>query len=99
IAVIGGKVAIDAVPDRGALGHHHDVLGDGHAAVDVDQDVAVVLGNALGGGHRDGKQRHAGEQRQAHAPHVGRPWSSCTWTVARASSSAAKKSASRNTVV
>src|SRR3546814_5298122 len=47
VAVAGGEVAVDAAPDRAALGAHADVLDDVEAAVGVHHDHRVVGQDAL----------------------------------------------------
>src|SRR3546814_10750846 len=109
VAVAGGEVAVDAAPDRAALGAHADVLDDVEAAVGVHLDHRVVGQDALarlrlGGAeecqHHQGGGRGRGREgvRGSHAcpHHYADHRDSSTLTAASHSSSAWKNPAASN---
>src|SRR3546814_638128 len=104
--VAGGEVAVDAAPDRAALGAHADVLDDVEAAVGVHLDHRVVGQDALarlrlggaeecqhhqGGGSGRGREGVRGSHDCPH--HYADHRDSSTFTAARPSSAAWKNSA------
>src|SRR6185437_9385351 len=71
VAIIGRKIAQDAVLDAVALGLHADRLGDIHARVRVDADVAVKIKDAFRGADARARDREKNEQQYTrYAPIV-----------------------------
>jgi len=65
VAVVGGKVAVDAAPDLGPFGAHTDGLGNRHRGVGEHLDVAVKRKDLLARLHGAGREQEQ-PQNKAH---------------------------------
>ena len=65
--VVGGKVAVDAVPDLSFLGLHRDRLAHRERAVGADRDLAAEVEHPLGRARR--ARGEAKQQGKSEPPH------------------------------